>query len=350
MFCSKCKTEVKEGVKFCYSCGSEIHLSNGSQEETNQMTQGIKEQEEINNIEQQLKTEEHQVMSQIPGTEPEKKKWNKSTMPIAIACLLIVIIVAVAVIELPEGRGSSGAGMGISEVGFDTPEEAIIFYLEGLRDSDLDRMLSAFAIESFVENYDFEALLERMRVYIFTMEPRIPTEVNDFVDSMSLNHRIGTINSNIMIQYLTLIQVEFELFFSTRLYEPEDVRDFVQQFVADLDSPDLESIEIIGFIPPESLHDFYLDEGNQMNIERMAATFGVDEIANRVVVFQMGRHQYMLFAEVGNYDGQWHLLHFAGNVAALVGVSSEHMGLLVPEEMDWLFDDINIDDLIVPIE
>ena len=306
MFCSKCKTEVKEGVKFCYSCGSEIHLS-------------------------------------------EKKWWNKSTMPIVIACLLIVIIAAVTMIDLPEGEGSTGAGTGISEVGFDTPEEALIFYLEGLRDSDLDRMLSAFAIESFVENHNFEYFIERIRAYSPFADVRMPN-ANDFVESMNLTLRLGIISSHIGFQYLTLTQLEFDFTRPHPIQEPESVDEFVQQFERDLDSPDLESIEIIGFIPPEALSEQYLDRNNQMNIERQAVIFGVEEIANRVVVFQMGRHQYMLFVEVGNYDGQWHLLHFGGNAAALVGVNQLYMGLLVPEEITRLFDDINIDDLIVPID
>ena len=343
MFCSKCKTEVKEGVKFCYSCGSEIHLSSSNQEEMNQIAQGKKEQDEINDGEQQ-------VMSQLQKAEPEKTRWNKSTMPIVIACLLIVIIVLVTVIELPEGGGTSRRGTGVTEVGFDTPEEAVIFYLEGLRDSDLNQMLSAFAIETFVENYDFEELIERVKSYHPAMDVRMPN-ANEFVESMNVVQRLGTVNVNIISKYLTLTQdMDFVLMMPYIIRDPEEVSGFLLQFERNLDSPDLESIEIIGFIPPESLHEFYLDEGNQMHIERHAELFGVDEIANRIVVFQMGRHQYMLFVEVGNYDGQWHLLHFGGNAAVLVGISHFHMGLLVPEEIERYFDDINIERLIVPVE
>ena len=45
--------------------------------------------------------------------------------------------------EIPENSSQSG---------FATPEAALTAYLEGLRNTDIDQMLSAFAIETFVEH------------------------------------------------------------------------------------------------------------------------------------------------------------------------------------------------------
>ena len=58
--------------------------------------------------------------------------------------------------------------------GFDSPEDAAKAYLEGLRDLDIPRMMSAFAVESYVENFNFEALLNMLRVYMTGFDIKLP--------------------------------------------------------------------------------------------------------------------------------------------------------------------------------
>jgi hypothetical protein len=340
MFCQRCGVAGKEENKFCHACGNKMHT-----EEKNQVVID----------EKQLRDVEEQVMSVVKEEEQVKEKISpkKVATPIVIACLLVIGFV----FGLIFGMQDRGGG-GVSEVGFDTPEEAMIFYLEGLRDSDLNRMLSAFATETYVENFGFDAMIARMSVYMFNRELALPN-ANEFLESMNLENRIGRISLNIILQYLTLAQLEFDLMrphevvtdIADQEAAAEEALAFTNQFKEDLDSIDLQSIEIIGFIPPEELSEMYYTMSVQANIERQARIFGVDEIANRVLVFQLGGHRYFLFAEVGNYDGQWHLLNLGGNIAVLMNLPHEAMGLLVPEYAERIFHDVeSLENLIVPIE
>ena len=40
------------------------------------------------------------------------------------------------------------------EQGFRSPEEAVVAYLEGLRELDFGQMINAFSVEAHVENFD----------------------------------------------------------------------------------------------------------------------------------------------------------------------------------------------------
>lgn len=45
--------------------------------------------------------------------------------------------------------------------GFDTPEEALTAYIEAFKKMDMNGMISVYAMESFLENLDLEALVEK---------------------------------------------------------------------------------------------------------------------------------------------------------------------------------------------
>jgi hypothetical protein len=340
MFCQKCGAAGKEDNKFCHACGNKMHT-----EEKNQVVID----------EKQLRDVEEQVLSVVKEEEQVKEKISlkKVATPIVIASLLVVGFV----FGLIFGMQDRGGG-GVSEVGFDTPEEAMIFYLEGLRESDLNRMLSAFATETFVENIDFETLMWISTSYNFLWDGIMPS-ANDFAVSINLGNRIGMIGSHIITQYFTLAQIEFDHSRPHRVVTDmadtetasEEAAAFVNQFKVDLDSPDLQALEIIGFIPPEALNEDYLSERVQEFLELQAEANGVDEIANRVIAFQLGEDLFMLVAAVGNYDGKWRLIHFGGVVAGLISMPSHTMGMLGPEDIDWMFHNIDsLEDLIVPIK
>jgi hypothetical protein len=333
MFCQKCGVAVMEGNKFCNMCGNKIHIAKENQEEPNQ-----------------------QPMSTVKeiAQEPKKVHPKKVVIPIVITCILAVGFIFGFVFGMQDREG-------FDEVGFDTPEGALIFYLEGLRDSDLDKMVSSFATETFVKNLDLEVAIAQSGFYFGPYGGRMPN-VNDFVEAINLESRILNINRDIALQYLTLAQVEFELTREHRLVpnifdveDPEAARTeaataFTNQFMEDLDSLDLQSLEIIGFIPPEALVDSLEIIDDQINLEQRVTLFGVDELVSCVAVFRLGGHQYILFADVGKYDGRWHLLRLGGDVAVLLDIPFEHSGLLMWEDIDLYLPDIDsIEDLIVPI-
>ena len=58
--------------------------------------------------------------------------------------------------------------------GFDTPEEAALWYLAGLKNGDYDQMLSAFAWETQADHYDFKKQITRTKGITPVTVPGMP--------------------------------------------------------------------------------------------------------------------------------------------------------------------------------
>ena len=58
--------------------------------------------------------------------------------------------------------------------GWNTPEDAVLHYLDGLKEQDLDKMISAYAVESYIDHFDPQAYLERYYQFYPCMTPHIP--------------------------------------------------------------------------------------------------------------------------------------------------------------------------------
>ena len=230
---------------------------------------------------------------------------------------------------------------------FDSPEDAVIAYLEGLRYSDLDRMIGAFALESYVENYNFEALLNRVRVYSPALEIRMPN-ANALVTAMNIENRRARIVDGIIFQYILLSDPEFNMT-APHVIEDGQAGEFVSRFNESLNAPTLNSIEVLGFIPPEALMELYLSEANQSNIMRQAEVLGADQLISRVAVFEMDGNKYLLLVDAVEYSERWYISQLGGNISVLLGISHMWFGLLpvyLADEGIDIFDGIDLQALM----
>ena len=256
---------------------------------------------------------------------------NKGRLILPLAAILVIVLVIIAISSF----GGRGAGE-ISQEGFDTPEDAVVHYIEGLRNSDFDQMISAFAIDIYVEHYDFAAKIEMLQMYYPTMELIMPNS-NEFVTALNVENRRMNVTRSIIQQYIVLSQVGFDM---AGMEMVEDPTDFVYQLDGNLTGLDFETIEIIGFISPEDVSATYVSPENQSNIETWTAHLGIDERVTVVLVFQIEGEDYILFADVGSYDGRWFILQFGGNLTNLRGLPRELQGTLTPELADILLQEV----------
>ena len=339
MFCGRCGSKLDESLKLCPTC----------------------DYYEINHMLEQRRVayEQRRVASGQVGHQndqgekkkPKSKKLAIVTVIISLVCCLLLGAVGYLILGNNEGgkfgflTGERSQRTGQVERGFDTPEEAIIAYLEGLRDFDMDKMLSAFAIEVFVENYDFEGNIERIGQYTPFAELGFPN-ANELVTSINAERRRGQIVDSIRFQYLALSREPWDGMPEI----VEDARAFTRGFEADLNRLDFQTMEILGFIPPEAFSDVFLDEANQENRARFANVFGVDEIVCLAVVFQLDGQRYIMLPWMGNYDGQWFLLHLGGNLSMIMGLSMHAAGTLPPEYAEYYLNLREIQDAFIPID
>jgi len=209
--------------------------------------------------------------------------------------------------------------------GFDTPEEAVKAYLEGLKAADPDQMIGTFAVERYVENYDFEANLDRLKVYVPTQDIKFPN-ANAFVSKLNVESRRIAVTNAIIRQYLAICYPEFDQSFPVMLND--GAGDFSALLVEKLNTVDLDSMTLLGFIPPESLAETYTVKMNQENMARQAKVYGAEKIVSLVAVFELQGNKYMLCSDVISYNGKWFMLQFGGNIGALLSISPYYAGII----------------------
>lgn len=217
--------------------------------------------------------------------------------------------------------------------GFNSPEDAAIAYLEGLKDADLDGMISTFAIGSYIENYDFNALLLRQRVYTPFLDVRLPN-TNEFVNALNEESRRGDVSSSILRQYRTLSNLSFDVY--ERQYNTDEMEssNFVAQFTDSLNTPNLNTLTILGFIPQEALFEYRETELlNDLNMKQ-ANVCGADDQDSRIAVFELDNLKYFLFLDMIEYDGKWYNATLESNIGNILGISIGDGGIAqVPDEI-----------------
>ena len=239
----------------------------------------------------------------------------------------------------------AGVALKAEGAGFDSPEGAARAYLEGLRDSELRRMISAFAIESYVENYDFEAQLNRMKSYHPGQEVKLPN-ANEFVTALNVEGRRSRVNDMILGHHFSLCISGLDRSKAQALKDETDARGFVAQLNANLNAPKFSTLKILGFIPPEAFPSVYSTPRNLEVMARMAIISGAKSLVSRVAVFTLDGNEYVFCFDAINYGGKWYISSLGGNIGALMGISVFSMGTVpVTTEMR---DEIH--KVLVPVE
>ena len=199
------------------------------------------------------------------------------------------------------------------QVGFDSPEEAVIAFLEGVRDSDLDRMTAAV----FDDSHDGVHALEVSFFYAFFLYFYL-TE-----DFLSDDFQMEDFHENLQIDDL--------------------------QFLTGTGPSEFQSLEILGFIPPETFTELYLSESNQTNLSNQAERLGADQLVSCVVLFELDGEKYMTFLDVADVDGRWRISQFNGNIGNLLFLAPMWQGIIPPEFMDEFIGEIDLEELMIPV-
>ena len=242
---------------------------------------------------------------------------NKTRMPL----LALALAFALCSISAPAAARAEGEG-------FDSPEAAVMAYLEGLRDGDLHRMISTFAIENYAENFNLEANLNMLRTYVMLGHNQVMPNSNEFVALMNIESRRRNVTLMIQNQYLSLCDLSFDRRQPQRMSEEAGIREFVDEFNKDLNEPKLYTIEIVKFILPETLNDMYLSERTQSRMAQRADILGADQIVSRVVAFTLDGDEYWLCLDVVRYGDKWFLESLGGSFGLLLNIPADDGGVL----------------------
>ena len=247
-----------------------------------------------------------------------------------LACLLVICLCAPLFAHADQ--------MTYEGPGWDTPEDAVRYYLEGLKEQDLGKMIGAYAVETYIDHFDLRAMLTRMGAYTPGMTPRLPS-AGDLLRAINIEARKNEIVHSIQFQMTSICLPEHD--FSRSIpFARDTIDEEVEAFVGGLEKAfgaiDFGTLNVLLFVPPEFISELYASESNQENIKRQIAPTGADEARSVVAVFAVGSKACVLFCDVMRYEDRWFMLRAQGNIGNLLGLSWDTGGLIAVSRIELL--------------
>ena len=227
--------------------------------------------------------------------------------------------------------------------GFDSPDDAVLAYLDAMRHGDVNKMISTFAIESLVDNYNIVADFERTNTY--TTNNTYPFQGDDaYTRSILLFKRQAQLNHTLMCQYFNLNIKDPSIIgyqMNSSAFD-EFGYDTPEEFFDDLTNPDwmdiLADMTYGAPLTQEQLHDILPDrywedmDRIEQNIEQKKAIFGYDDYASVAVKVHFNENDYYFFMDVACYNGKWYNFEHGGIMALMLGVSIYDAGFALIED------------------
>ena len=222
--------------------------------------------------------------------------------------------------------------------GFDTPEEAASAYINGLKNMDINQIISTYAVETYVENYSLEKNISRLKGYSLNIG-YIP-DISDFSIRLNTEKRRADIVKDIRYQYLILTDSEipydgsFLLFDNNNYDSPED---FVNSIFATDDNLYFTELVFDGtFIIPEALSDSFATEATKKVIQTNIDMINADDIKSVAAYLKCTGRDFILTMDTARYEDKWYVLNCQGTIGIYMGISTYNGGLkeIPKEELD----------------
>ena len=239
---------------------------------------------------------------------------------VLLAALAAAALLTVSSAALAEETPEAGTATAASETqaaaagkmegdGFITPQAALSAYIEGLQEGDIDKMISAFAVETYAVNYDIARFIERTQMYQPT-NYFVPS-VSDFSVRLNIENQRRLVTETIRRHYLVL--QDSPLVVGEQAGYPVQMKD-------DLDTPQavidymFKSDDILGsiqfdgsFISPVLVNDNFIQPRMLNNFKNQADMVHAQGIAFTAAKITCEGRPYLLAMDALQYGGKWYL-------------------------------------------
>ena len=307
MYCGKCGAVVLENAGFCNVCGNPVAQEPAPAQQEGPVAQPVERAE-------------------------KKKRGNKRPFWLGLLAGLLCGVIAVSAILLWSPSSNTIEGKG-----YNSPEEAMTAYLEAMRDGDLEKAISTFAIESHVENYDDEAALAWVCYYgISSFYAPGETVGKDY----NIAQRCEVIARNAYCQYLwfVLSDTEYSEFLrsgSIHLSTEEEQKAFLEAVTDPIALRRWQTLEVEEIMYPEDFLDrsdlaSFESEYTQRNIEKRRRIYGAEQIVSCIARVRIDGETYLFFMDIAKYNGKWYNFTVSGNIGSLLAANDSYG--FIPEE------------------
>lgn len=309
IICPTCgeKYSRESGVNFCGNCGTDLRQNISQNGQNTRKTQDIIKKQIFIHKNNNMKTsniiKNPEAMISTQSSVQEENEQQAQSKP------------DVRSSEVYEGSG------------FDTPEDAVTCYLEGLKNFDIEKMLSAFAWETQIKNYSVKKDLARLKTYYFSMTARMPS-INDFMFSLNVN----SLRSRRIEDIYTAVEaylMDNPAGWGTPVkFKAEEIDVFLQKFNKEK-LEKLSAISNIQFISPDVItENKFSSERNQRNIDREKDRYGADELVNVPAVADIENEKIFCCPTVARYGKKWYIVSFSSIVNNFINIPVQHRAFI----------------------
>lgn len=240
--------------------------------------------------------------------------------------LFSLVMAVILCVGLSVSVAETTASFSYEGPGSATPEEAVLLYLDALRNLNPQQMASAFAIESYARGYDFSAQMKRTSGYSYNVPIKLPNTNETFI-RYNIESRRNAVYDSLYFQFMSMALPGMDVISPISLTTDEKLSAFLEQF-ENADITRFETIEHKEFLDPFELSPQFASSQNQENIAAMAAIYGADEMKSMAAQIEIGGEPHLFCCDVLRYGDLWYLSSLGGSIGMYMQIDYYAGGIM----------------------
>ena len=243
--------------------------------------------------------------------------------------------------------------------GFDTPEEAVTAYIIGLIDWDIEEILSTCAIETYIDNYDFEKQIDRTGRMLSPanggyQSGYIPCE-DGLGRQLNVEIRRSQFVQTVIAQYLYMTKSKFltgRNLPAVNLLDYDSASEMVEEYTVE-EGPDILYKGMI--LPAAFLSDRYYSQNIQYNLMNTAFVDGARQLVSLGAVVFVKDEPFLMTFGVERFGDKWYItqsnllssllvLNPSGGACSLTDIAD-----LTAEDVENLYDAFLFDGRLIEL-
>ena len=212
----------------------------------------------------------------------------------------------------------------------------MIWYVEELKSMDIDKMISAYAVESWADHYQMSKELEVRKQYYGGALPWIDQK-NTYARALNLENRRSTILEEITHQYLSLIGSDFytEKYGLIDLYSTDETADeLLDRVFPEVEDGFLQNITVQNFTTQEDINGLCGEESVQGYVEYYREICGAEDFRPIAARLQVDGEDWLISFDAIEYDGRWYLFQAHGIIGTYLQMDEARRGVESFEDIE----------------
>lgn len=295
MYCSQCGTEVPDNAQYCSSCGMPLQPKRTA------------------------------PLSREAPSARQRRQAKKRSRLLLVAVIAAVILVSAYFLftKLPANPTTAAT---LEGQGYDTAEDAVLAYVQALKNGDYVAMLETFAIETYVEKFNLSAYLERVSAYIYP-NMILPGDA-PLTEQLNVTRRVNEISNSLFYQLLTLCAPDSPLREAQSIRLDDETPSALLERILPSGSWDkLSALSVGEFRQPLEVAPNLATESAQSNLEQQRAFLGADELRSMALELSLNGKEYLFCPYAVRYGDRWYLSSLYSSLSIILNVSNMAGGL-----------------------